>query len=73
MAVGLLNIVMPSQFFPNGTQTEEMFENYCWELLYKERDVKDVNPLVNMKFEVEGVKANIVKEKQLDRKYYCFK
>ena len=69
MASGLLKIVLPSDCISGKDRQNK----YHWEQIFNEKeDVKDNNVVINSnlnKLEVEGVKIDMRKEKNIDKKY----
>ena len=70
MAYGLLNIVLPQEWV-NSKEREVKFN---WEMIFNEKeDVKENNVVINSnlnKLEIEGVKMDMKKEKNIDKKYF---
>jgi len=85
MAEGLLKCILPAdylQVMEDSTQGKEINEDnvaikkekgqekYSWELIYKAEAQKDVG-VNNLNLEIAGMKANIKKEQEIDRKYFA--
>ena len=69
MAFGLLKIALPSDWISGKDRQTKHY----WEQIFNEKeDVKDNNVVINSnlnKLEVEGVKIDMRKEKNIDKKY----
>ena len=69
MSSHLLHLVLPKETLLNMDFQKD--EDFYWDLIYNEKDFKDNNNYnKNQKLEIEGFKANIKKERNLDKKYH---
>lgn len=85
MAVGLLKCLLPAEYLTESEDNKEKVDEgsegvntgttrnlkYSWELICKTEAPKDFGINQNIVLEVTGIKANIKKEQEIDKKYFA--